>query len=170
MSSDGGETWNRISEDLPEAPVRAVTVHPKRNNWIYAGTEFGLFASENFGQTWSVINEGPANVSIEDLIWKEEELYCVTYGRGVFKIDLSTKPLFDGPRVTDSIVTGGATAQLGRLHSASFKTVDRLSRNTSVEKLEQIKAVRLAGNAVSCNFSFNDNEDCWEFETDWHVI
>jgi hypothetical protein len=86
---NGGSNWSNIGAGLPPAPVRAITVHPQTASWFYIGTEVGMFASENSGLTWSPTNEGPANVSVEDLFWMQQRLICVTHGRGMFEIDLS---------------------------------------------------------------------------------
>ena len=88
---DFGTTWTQLGLTLPEAPIRAITGHPNptRRNWIYVGTEVGVFGSEDNGVTWSPVNEGPANVSVDDLIWNRETLICITHGRGVYTIDLS---------------------------------------------------------------------------------
>lgn len=88
-TEDGGTTWTNIGVALPAAPVRAVAVHPRNSDWFYTGTEVGIFASEDRGVTWSPTNEGPANVSIDDLFWMNDHLVCVTHGRGLFRIDLS---------------------------------------------------------------------------------
>lgn len=87
---DGGATWTDLSATLPTAPVRALAVHPRRNDFVYAGTEVGLFASENAGATWSPTNQGPTNCSVDDLFWMDESLVSVTHGRGMFRVDLST--------------------------------------------------------------------------------
>lgn len=86
---DGGATWTDLSATLPTAPVRAVAVHPRRTGFLYAGTEVGLFASEDSGATWSPTNQGPTNCSVDDLFWMDETLISVTHGRGMYRIDLS---------------------------------------------------------------------------------
>ena len=91
-SDNGGASWTNIAGNLPAAPIRAVTIHPSQADWFYAGTEVGVFASEDRGATWSPTNEGPANVSVDDLFWMGERLICVTHGRGVWEIDLSALP------------------------------------------------------------------------------
>lgn len=88
-SDDRGATWSDIGAALPEAPIRAIAVHPTQPEWVYLGTEVGIFGSDNLGQDWSPTNEGPANVSVDDLIWSGTTLIAVTHGRGVFTIDLS---------------------------------------------------------------------------------
>lgn len=87
-TDDAGATWSNLAGTLPAASVRAVAVHPNHADWFYIGTEVGVFASEDGGQTWSPTNEGPANVSVDDLFWMNQRLICVTHGRGLFTIDL----------------------------------------------------------------------------------
>jgi photosystem II stability/assembly factor-like uncharacterized protein len=91
-TTDGGARWTNLATALPLAPIRAVAVHPRRTQLLYCGTEVGLFASENAGASWSPTNEGPTNCSVDDLFWMDETLVCVTHGRGMFRIDLSTIP------------------------------------------------------------------------------
>ena len=89
VTRDGGGTWSDLSATLPTAPVRAVTMHPRHAGFVYAGTEVGLFASEDSGATWSPTNQGPTNCSVDDLFWMGETLVSVTHGRGMYRIDLS---------------------------------------------------------------------------------
>ena len=86
---DGGTAWTNIGQALPAAPVRALTIHPDNSAFVYAGTEVGMFASEDGGATWSATNEGPTNCSVDDLFWMNRVLVCVSHGRGMFSIDLS---------------------------------------------------------------------------------
>ncbi len=87
-SSDGGTTWNDVTGSggtgLPDVPVRSLVIHPSNSSWIYAGTEVGVFASENSGATWSVPHDGPSNVSVDELFWIGSTLVAATHGRGLF--------------------------------------------------------------------------------------
>jgi photosystem II stability/assembly factor-like uncharacterized protein len=87
-TADAGATWKDLGGSLPEAPIRAVAIHHSRRDFIYIGTEVGVFASENGGMTWSPTNEGPTNCSVDDLFWLGTRLICATHGRGMFEIDL----------------------------------------------------------------------------------
>jgi|JI10StandDraft_1071094.scaffolds.fasta_scaffold37408_2 hypothetical protein len=91
-TTTGGTTWTNIHGSLPAAPIRAVSTHPTIPNYLYVGTEVGLFTSENNGQTWYLNinnlpqNDGPGNVSVEQLFWSNNQtLVAVTYGRGMFR-------------------------------------------------------------------------------------
>jgi len=88
-TTNGGQTWSNIGNALPKAPVRCLTIHPRRSSFLYLGTEVGIFASEDGGTTWSPTNEGPTNCSVDDLFWMDQTLVCATHGRGMFQIDLS---------------------------------------------------------------------------------
>ena len=89
-TTDAGATWTNLGATLPDAPIRALAIHPRKSDFLYLGTEVGVFASEDAGATWSPTNEGPTNCSVDDLFWMGETLVSATHGRGMFQIDLSS--------------------------------------------------------------------------------
>lgn len=90
-SIDGGTTWTEISGDLPEAPMRSIVRHPTKSDYLYVGTEVGIFTSENQGTNWFTTNDGPANVSVDKLFWYDNTtLVVATHGRGLFKITVES--------------------------------------------------------------------------------
>src|SRR5205085_974312 len=88
-TNDSGVNWTDITSNLPSAPVYAFAVWQQNPNNLYAGTEVGIFASANGGQTWSTSNDGPTNCSVDDLFWMNNTLVAVTHGRGMFSIPLA---------------------------------------------------------------------------------
>ncbi len=97
-SFNGGVDWAVISRGgalpLPVGPVNTVTFHPQNSNWIYVGTDFGVFATEDGGANWSrtasaASGEGPANTQVNDLFWAGDRLMAATFGRGMYR----TRPL-----------------------------------------------------------------------------
>jgi photosystem II stability/assembly factor-like uncharacterized protein len=48
-----GVTWKDIHHNLPRAPIFSVVISPSNPNFLYVGTEVGVFASSNGGETWS---------------------------------------------------------------------------------------------------------------------
>jgi len=87
-TADSGAHWTNLAATLPQAPVFALTLHPKNRKFVYAGTEVGIFASEDGGSHWSPANQGPNNSAVFDFAWSGTTLFAATHGRGVFKIDL----------------------------------------------------------------------------------
>jgi hypothetical protein len=92
-TADGGSTWTDITGSgatgLPDAPVRTLVIHPNHPNWLYVGTEVGIFVSEDTGTTWHLPHEGPATVSVDELFWmgNTTRLIAATHGRGLFKTE-----------------------------------------------------------------------------------
>ncbi len=53
-SVDGGNTFRlACGEMFIEAEVRALAVHPDQSNVLYAGTDAGLYRSDNGGEQWA---------------------------------------------------------------------------------------------------------------------
>ena len=78
-------TWTNIHNQLPLAPIRGVAINPGNSSWIYAGTEVGVFASQDGGTNWSTTNDGPGTASVEELFFLDgTTLVAATHGRGMF--------------------------------------------------------------------------------------
>jgi len=54
--ADGGDAWENFTDGLPEAPaIRALTVHPRQPNVVYAGTQEGPYRSDDYGARWEKV-------------------------------------------------------------------------------------------------------------------
>jgi hypothetical protein len=96
-TNDAGTTWFNHSgtapNNLPALQVNSIRVHPLSSNWIYIGTDLGVFASEDKGLNWAVDpryptqnNEMPANVEVAELFWQSDYyLVAATHGRGMYR-------------------------------------------------------------------------------------
>ena len=95
FTSDGGNNWvqrtGTAPYNLPEVSVNTIRFHPLNSNWVYVGTDLGVFASMDKGANWSTYtryetNEGPCNVAVEELFWQGNEfLIAATHGRGMYR-------------------------------------------------------------------------------------
>ena len=60
-SPDGGETWSRVRPSpYPENDVRALALHPRAPHIVYAGTDSGVYRSEDRGASWARL-DAPMN-------------------------------------------------------------------------------------------------------------
>lgn len=89
-STDGGENWEDISGDLPDAPVNDIIVDPSVDSTIYIATDFGVYATWNLGQNWLLLGDNLPNVPIVDLRLHQptHTLVAATYGRSMYSFDL----------------------------------------------------------------------------------
>ena len=90
-TTNGGTNWTDITGSggtgLPSLPVRSLVINPNNSNWLYVGTELGIFASPDGGVNWTVPHDGPTNTSVDELFWMNSALVAATHGRGLFKIE-----------------------------------------------------------------------------------
>ncbi len=90
LSTDGGLTWSARtgigSGTLPQVPVHGICQHPTIANDLYLATDVGVFASNNYGSTWSTSNDGPADVSVDEIVFLHQSttLLAATHGRGLW--------------------------------------------------------------------------------------
>lgn len=91
MSEDNGETWLDISGNLPEAPVNEIVTDPEKPGYLYVATDMGVYYSPNYGSTWDVTGTGMPIIVVSDLRLHNptRKLIAATYGRGMYKLDLS---------------------------------------------------------------------------------
>lgn len=89
-SSDRGNSWNMISNNLPErGSVYAIEEDHVDRDLIFCGTEFGVFFSPNGGKRWKQLKAGVPTIAVRDLAIqrRENDLVLGTFGRGFFVLD-----------------------------------------------------------------------------------
>jgi photosystem II stability/assembly factor-like uncharacterized protein len=93
-TADGGRTWQSLAATLPAGgPVKVVREDPFNANVLYAGTEFGLFASVDRGRRWFKFG-GLPTVAVDDILVhpRERDLAVATHGRSLYVLD-DVRPL-----------------------------------------------------------------------------
>ena len=97
-SLDMGQTWADISgfngsssssNGFPDVAVYSLLVMPHNTDEIWAGTEIGLFISNDNGQTWHYSNNGLPAVCIWDMKIVGDQVVLGTHGRGVWSVNIS---------------------------------------------------------------------------------
>src|SRR5947208_244245 len=68
--SQGGESpWEAIGDGLPPAPeVRAIAVHPARPATVFAGTQAGVYRSEDHGAHWVRLDAPAPGLAVWSLL------------------------------------------------------------------------------------------------------
>jgi hypothetical protein len=89
-STDLGRSWTLITGGLPErGSVYVVIEDHKDPSILFAGTEFGLFVSNNRGERWTQLRGGLPTIQVRDLAiqQREDDLVVATFGRGFYILD-----------------------------------------------------------------------------------
>jgi photosystem II stability/assembly factor-like uncharacterized protein len=88
---DYGQTWTPIPGDLPEGPVNVVREDVKNPSLLFAGTDFGVYASIDGGLHWIKMKSNMPTQPVHDLKIqpRENDLIVATHGRGAFITDIS---------------------------------------------------------------------------------
>jgi hypothetical protein len=89
-----GESWTDISgysgtsAGFPDVAVYSLQVTDTIPETIWAGTEIGLFITEDKGKSWHYADNGLPAVSIWELKQKGNQVIAATHGRGVWSVNL----------------------------------------------------------------------------------
>ncbi len=112
-TTDLGNTWENLtgtvdtgaalsSNGFPNVATYALLVMPFNPNVLWAGTEIGLFVSEDGGGTWQYANNGLPAVSIWQLSIVDDQVVAATHGRGVWSVSLPELTNYLPPSVVRS--------------------------------------------------------------------
>lgn len=91
QSKDFGKTWTRLGLNLPQEPVNVILEDPVHSEFLYVGTDLGVYASLDGGNTFHAFQEGFPHTPVHDLAIQPEaqELIVGTHGRSLFTLDLT---------------------------------------------------------------------------------
>nr|AUN36054.1 putative glucosesorbosone dehydrogenase [uncultured bacterium] len=117
-TQDNGSSWSNITANLPNAPVRSLAVWERNPNQLYVGTEVGIFASANGGESWSGSNDGPTNCSVDELFWMNDTLVAATHGRGMFSIKIEETCTYSLDSKSQNYTSLGGSGSFSVLGSA----------------------------------------------------
>lgn len=130
-TTDGGATWSPVagsgSTALPMVPIRTIVRHPRNQQQLYVGTDIGIYESQDNGASWSTSQQGPADVSVDELafVTGSELLLAATHGRGVWTADTSSVSTF-APTNVNAIASGTTSvgvAWTGLTGATSYQVV-----------------------------------------------
>jgi hypothetical protein len=83
---------------IPDVPVNAFVVDKSNSNNLYAGTDIGVYASTDGGNSWNVFGTGLPRVAVFDMAIENTNhiLRIATHGKGIWEISIAGGPNYDG--------------------------------------------------------------------------
>lgn len=112
ISNDQGDTWQNISYNLGDMPVRSVVIDHTNASTIYLGTEIGVYKKALTDVSWSIYNPDLPNTSILELevMYGSNTLRAATWGRGLWEFTLDGRQSF--PSILTTRITDQPTDEL----------------------------------------------------------
>ena len=104
-TSNYGKTWTKITSGIAnEHWVRVVREDEKKAGLLYAGTESGLYTSDDYGKHWNQTQFGLPICPISDLTFRNNDLVVSTLGRSFWILDdLSALQQIDNILLADQL-------------------------------------------------------------------
>ena len=90
-TTNQGQSWEDISNNLPDAPINAFAVDPLNTDNLFVGSDLGAYFSTDFGQSWQYISNDFPMVSVYDMKIHETANYLAigTHARSMYTLDLA---------------------------------------------------------------------------------
>jgi photosystem II stability/assembly factor-like uncharacterized protein len=96
QTRDFGKTWRRLADGSNGIPrdhfVRVVREDPVRKGLLFAGTEYGFYASWNDGASWQPFQLNLPRTPVSDMMIYRDDLVVATQGRGFYILDNMAVP------------------------------------------------------------------------------
>ncbi|MEO5572250.1 MAG: T9SS type A sorting domain-containing protein [Bacteroidia bacterium] len=91
MTTNNGTSWQDISGNLPDVPCTDIIADPAVDSLLYVATDVGVYFTRDMGSNWNLLGTGMPALVCNDLQLHSptHTLLAATYGRGMYKIDLS---------------------------------------------------------------------------------
>jgi len=127
VSTDYGETWKSLKSDLPAGfTCRVIREHPRNQNLLFLGTEFGAFASLDRGARWTRLKGNLPTVRVDDIQIqpRDNDLVLATHGRSIWVLDNITalERMSDAVMSSDVAVFDPPAAVESRLYNRKGNT------------------------------------------------
>jgi photosystem II stability/assembly factor-like uncharacterized protein len=91
VTHDFGKTWTSIAGNLPDESVNTLVEDPKTPGLIFVGTDLGVYASLNAGETWASLCHTLPTAPVVDLAVQARDaaLVAATHGLSLFLLDIT---------------------------------------------------------------------------------
>jgi uncharacterized repeat protein (TIGR01451 family) len=109
-TTNGGQTWANISNNLPDIPVNSIIQDASDPNTLYVATDVGPYVSTNDGVSWAPMGTGFPIVTIWQLALNSftRQIVAGTHGRGIWSLtdSATTRPALQISKSIPSVPVG----------------------------------------------------------------
>ncbi len=160
-SENFGDTWINVSRIIPAGiGILSIVRDPfAPTNIIYAGTNKGVYYTDDSMDKWMPFMENLPNVKVNELEISHvtNELYAATYGRGIWKTST----------ISSSVIN--KTEELSKIEIFPNPTINSINIKLNSKIVENqpatISIVDIAGNVVYQNkFNINNSDMIIKFD------
>jgi uncharacterized repeat protein (TIGR01451 family) len=142
-TSDGGQHWKDITNNLPDSPVNTIVLDPADANTLYVGTDAGAFFTTNGGNKWFTLGSDLPRVAVWQMDFDATNgvLVAGTHGRGAYTLTNATprpalvvsktdsgRPVGPGSTIDYTITV----RNIGNAPATGVSITDPVPANTSV--------------------------------------
>ncbi|MBS1795946.1 MAG: proprotein convertase P-domain-containing protein [Acidobacteria bacterium] len=146
--------WTAAATGLPQVPVTAFLVDRTDSNFLYAGTDIGVYYSSDAGASWNPLGTGLPRVAVFDLAQTADNLLRIaTHGRGFWQISVPSQPVRLAARtatlLSESFTPANGVIDPGETVTVAFPALNQGFVDTvnDVGTLQNTGGVTLAGAA-----------------------
>jgi len=89
-STDMGKTWTSITGNLPNEMLNTVREDPTNKDWLYVGTDLGVFMSRDGGGNWVPLHGALPRTPVHDiqLHERDKDMVIASHARGVWVLQM----------------------------------------------------------------------------------
>ncbi len=90
-TTDYGASWTDISGNLVDIPINDVLPDPEHPGRLFIGTDFGMYYTENGGESWQLLGDNHPICPVFDIDLNNatRKLVSGTHGRSMYSYDLN---------------------------------------------------------------------------------
>jgi hypothetical protein len=173
VSGGAAPVWVQAGNGIPSIPINAFAIDPQNSNNLYAGTDIGVYFSNDGGANWSPFGSGLPRSAVFDLKIQPSFriLRAATHGRGVWETDLvspaastiqfsagSTSVTEGQVSITVTVTRGGdtsfpATVNYATSDSAGASSCSSANGSARCDYIQTLGTLNFAANQVSQQIS-----------------